>query len=392
MGSIYLQNLIAPIVAAALASLFFLLWTRQRSRGYILDWAVAYAAGMIGFSTDFFRIYDSTNVLTYAAILVLGLSPALTVRGFVRYSKGAAPDRLIFGVFGVGMVLCTLAIFVLNSPVIRAFVDNWDAALLAWIGFRETRSNKGDRIDTAIRVLLFLTALCFFFRPVALVPLEGVPDLQQLLRSFWLNSLKVMAIGLWTAMAMLFFLRIVNDLVDDARHQAMIDQLTGLPNRGGFFPVAQQLVDRHRADAIPEMCIAMCDIDRFKSVNDTHGHAKGDEVLVRFGALMRSHKRERDVIARLGGEEFAILMPGTPLEVGRLAMERLRFAFAATQFEAGGRAFGCTTSIGIADVGEGQSLDAALRRADEALYAAKAAGRNRVVVAGDDAPRAGMVA
>jgi diguanylate cyclase (GGDEF)-like protein/PAS domain S-box-containing protein len=155
---------------------------------------------------------------------------------------------------------------------------------------------------------------------------------------------------------------------------AMSDSLTGLPNRRAFGEAVQQRGEGGRD------CIALLDIDHFKRVNDSFGHHSGDAVLRRFATVARATVRRGDMVARLGGEEFAILFPDTSVEVAMATCERVRQAIAETSIMVEGRPIRITVSGGVASVGPG-GLAIALREADAALYRAKDGGRDRLALA-----------
>lgn len=157
------------------------------------------------------------------------------------------------------------------------------------------------------------------------------------------------------------------------------DDLTGLTNRRRFMLQASQEMERAGRYQRP-VSVAMVDLDFFKRLNDTYGHATGDEVLRAFAQLLRDTLRTSDLSCRYGGEEFAFLFPETPLAEAEKLAERLRLACAEHTFSStDGRPLLVTLSLGLATA-EDYQLEAALSRADQALYAAKAAGRNRVSV------------
>jgi diguanylate cyclase (GGDEF)-like protein/PAS domain S-box-containing protein len=164
--------------------------------------------------------------------------------------------------------------------------------------------------------------------------------------------------------------------------QARTDCLTGLPNRGHFFDVAERELARARRYK-SVFSVAMIDIDHFKLVNDSHGHHAGDVVLKEFSDICRSLMRETDIIGRIGGEEFAILFPQTDAQQAFEAVERIRSACAAREMSIKGqRPFRISISAGVAlYAGRDVDVDALLGRADMALYAAKVAGRNKTAVA-----------
>lgn len=156
------------------------------------------------------------------------------------------------------------------------------------------------------------------------------------------------------------------------------DELTGLRNRRGFLDSARrQLSDGRNA------VFAMVDIDRFKAINDRFGHATGDALLREVALRLEHGVRRSDVVARWGGEEFAILFPDTLLEEARVVMERLRASIALDPTLRGDE-WPVTFSCGLAPVRNYTHLENATRNADSALYAAKNGGRNRVQISRDE--------
>lgn len=166
-------------------------------------------------------------------------------------------------------------------------------------------------------------------------------------------------------------LEIANAQLD---RQARFDALTGLLNRHGMEERLQQTLPATHPDAMP-LGIVMVDIDHFKKINDRFGHATGDAALRAVAGVLRTHLRKSDIAARLGGEEFVLMMPGaSAAEAMRMAVTLVELV-ANTAFETVGR---ITVSCGVSQMTrDDQSVDMALRRADKALYEAKAAGRNR---------------
>ncbi len=164
------------------------------------------------------------------------------------------------------------------------------------------------------------------------------------------------------------------------RTLAATDVLTGLPNRRAMLDTLQQSLDSSRRADLP-LAIALVDVDHFKDVNDRHGHASGDAVLIELGGRMRAQLRGSDTLARWGGEEFLICAPGTPKDAAREIAERVRGAVATSPMPHGRP---LTVSLGVAVCQPGDDVDSLLLRADRALYRAKSEGRDRVVVADAD--------
>lgn len=176
--------------------------------------------------------------------------------------------------------------------------------------------------------------------------------------------------------------RLMDQLREQAEafeRQAREDALTGLANRRAFDETAAREFSRARRMGTP-LCLAMIDIDHFKRVNDTYSHAAGDAVIVRLAQLMKRQCRGMDVLARWGGEEFALLLPQARLQDAQRVCERLRAAFADERFDDIDPQLRLTISIGLASEEGVASHEQLLVRADAALYTAKRGGRNRVVL------------
>ena len=165
----------------------------------------------------------------------------------------------------------------------------------------------------------------------------------------------------------------------ELRRLALLDGLTGALTRKGFREEAAKAVSlalRHQHD----LTAIAFDLDHFKAVNDTYGHAAGDRVLHDVVAACREVLRITDLIGRVGGEEFTVILPHTPRKHALSVAEKLRAAIAALPFEAAGKSFSVTASFGVASLDRQMgNVEALLERADGVLYGAKAAGRNRVL-------------
>ncbi|MFO0990726.1 MAG: sensor domain-containing diguanylate cyclase [Hyphomicrobiales bacterium] len=163
----------------------------------------------------------------------------------------------------------------------------------------------------------------------------------------------------------------------ELRALAETDSLTGAMNRRRFFEEANTLLAIESASPVG---VLMLDLDRFKEINDVYGHGEGDAVLQEFTHCVRHTLRQNDRLARLGGEEFAVLLPATGLEAAAAIAEGLRVAVSNHPFRIGGVRLSVNTSIGGTCCAAGGAIDAAISRADKALYGAKRESRNRVVM------------
>ena len=168
------------------------------------------------------------------------------------------------------------------------------------------------------------------------------------------------------------------ELENELRALASVDGLTGINNRRHFLELCEKELERAQRYDRP-LTMMMMDVDHFKRVNDTYGHAAGDEVLKQLAATCVASLRGSDILGRLGGEEFAVAMPECGIEAAIPVAERLRQTLAKIEVPSEQGAISFTISIGVIARVKGEDLTSALDRADQAMYAAKQGGRNRVV-------------
>ena len=193
-----------------------------------------------------------------------------------------------------------------------------------------------------------------------------------------LTALKWLNLTIFVAMFTSLAIYYRNAIARAERHLnalAMEDTLTGLYNRRHFQQVAEQDALLRRRTGMSS-CLILADIDHFKHINDTHGHDQGDQVLVAFAGVLKTVVRDVDTLARWGGEEFILLMPGTHLATCAAVAERLRMRL--EEMGMAGSNIRCTMSFGVAELGPNDPPALGIARADQALYRAKGNGRNRV--------------
>jgi diguanylate cyclase (GGDEF)-like protein len=202
---------------------------------------------------------------------------------------------------------------------------------------------------------------------------NGIPSIASLFGLIYFESI-IFALG-----TSVFILALVKERNEAAgRMAARIDPLTGVVNRGAFMENATRVLERCQRDGAP-ISVMMFDLDRFKMINDTHGHAAGDAVIRKFCEITTAALRPNDVFGRLGGEEFAAVLPGSSIEAAYVRAERIRASFAASYRFIGNHQVDATVSCGLSvSLNAEQTLTALLEDADAALYRAKSEGRNRV--------------
>ncbi len=160
---------------------------------------------------------------------------------------------------------------------------------------------------------------------------------------------------------------------------AVHDDLTGLYNRRYLLEMLEREKSRIDRGGGPAFCVCLFDLDHFKRVNDTYGHQGGDTVLRAFAKIAAHSVRSSDILARWGGEEFLLLLPHSSIEQAEFSVARINAELARTAFDGLGPKFRITVSVGIAQYQAGETIDGLIDRADQALYRAKQAGRNRMM-------------
>ena len=197
-----------------------------------------------------------------------------------------------------------------------------------------------------------------------------------------LSSVLAALYGVLPMIVATLLLTLVNArLRQQLRTRALTDELTGAMTRRALRELAPALIEQQQGQQ-REVAVLMLDLDRFKQINDTHGHPMGDAVLRLAARVLQTHTRVDTLLARYGGEEFVAVVPVQDLPTARRVAERLRHAVESAPWrDELHLGTGVTVSVGVAMIGAGEPLDAALHRADEALYRAKRDGRNQCQVA-----------
>ncbi len=187
---------------------------------------------------------------------------------------------------------------------------------------------------------------------------------------------------IFTFIPMLFYSSLMvsylNDQIIKNYNESITDSMTGLFNRRYFMEQSARLLSLSNRQNTSSP-IMMCDIDKFKNINDTYGHDVGDKAIIEFSNVLQRTIRQEDLVARFGGEEFVILMPTTSLQEAQSLAERLRTATENISIEIGEKKISFTASFGISDTSL-SSIEEGIKLADEALYRAKNSGRNKVSI------------
>ena len=305
------------------------------------------------------------TLLLPAAYLCVGQSIRLTTRSAQRH--GALIGTV------AGLAAGSLVLLALDVPFIYQTLPLQTACAMAILDsvWRLAKADERSWLDTALAVALCLVSGIFLVRlPLFPMLFDGTASYHAVKTSGLETTLLTLS-GLVTPLVVFLLLaRIISGVITDYRRRSERDAMTGLLNRRGFDQSLTRTLKRGGA-------VVLCDIDHFKQVNDSYGHAVGDTIIRAFGDLIgRSGYRA----GRIGGEEFALILPDCSARQAARVAETLRLTFYRTEHEALAAGHRISASFGIAGFAPADTMDAVLLAADRALYRAKDNGRNRVVI------------
>jgi diguanylate cyclase (GGDEF)-like protein len=362
--------------SAGLAFTFFVSWLVSRADRELMTWGIGVSC--LAVSLFFYRNFvlefsPNIGVIAFSALLV-GL--ALFMGSAYQFQTGKLPVRMVAVAAGVSIALMSAPMLHGYDGISYIVLNVCAAAMMlvtAWEYWRWRA--EAPLLILLLSVLYALTGLSFVL--CAVVLLNHGEWVMHRAPSGWAENINlVMSI---TSIGGLGALSLALNQVRIARYhqrEAETDALTGLFNRRALFERSLRLRG--------SVAVVVFDIDHFKQVNDRHGHQVGDTVLQTFASLLAANVRDGDLAARLGGEEFVIILPDTTTDDAAQIAERIRQNFAAQQFISSSGNFAVTVSAGIAGGDSDADIIALLRQADTALYDAKRSGRNRVLLYSED--------
>jgi diguanylate cyclase (GGDEF)-like protein len=371
-------------VEAILGLLLLFAWVQNTQIKAVAWWGFAHLIraasvvlfGMYGQAPDLVTI-DLANALLFTAFAVTWTGAR------VFDGRPVEPVYLVTGAV-IWLLVCRLPVVsdavdaraMLASSIITAYT--WLTAYEFWRGRSEPLVSRWPAI-----FMLFAHGALFLLRTPLVTLLPWSPE-NHVLGSVWLTVLSFEALLFTISIA--FILLAMAKERTELRHRtaAMVDPLTGIANRRSFLQDAAALAKRHSGDPRPT-AVLLIDLDHFKSINDRFGHALGDRVLEIFADAARLSLRASDLLGRLGGEEFAVVLTDTGREKAMAVADRIRESFAQAALEVDDKPVAATVSIGLVHC-EDVVLNIAslLAQADQALYFAKERGRNRVEMASLD--------
>lgn len=379
MSGQFFIALLNPGIGLLLGTAFLLLWLYRRDQHYILAAAAGHFVTAIAF-----LIQDVGPVLPMemqripanAGYLLAG---CLIVGAIIAHYRVTVPRRAMAIICSVSMALFLWFLLVQPSIVARIYAISFALGLIAlMIPLRLREVARRHIVDHILFWLGIVWALNYILRPLLVLGVTGdIANYDGFQQSIYWTTVQFTQAICSVLSALALMVAVAIDLMGELREQADGDPLSGLLNRRGFEGAAGAAV-RACADADRPAALLIADIDHFKAVNDTHGHATGDAIIAAFGAHIRAAGPADMVAGRIGGEEFALLLPGTSIESARTLAEAIRTGMAGACAPCTPDTPPPTVSIGLAVSVPGTGLSQLMRDADQALYEAKRAGRDRV--------------
>jgi diguanylate cyclase (GGDEF)-like protein len=371
--------LLNPMIALALGAAFLVLWSYQRHRPYLAVLAASYTLTACGFLLQYFTLpvgMAPTKLASNICFIVAGCC----LSGAIISRYGRRVPYMGLAILGCGgLAALSWFFFVVPDLTWRILSMNFafgGISLLVAAELRPVRNN--GPIENVLFVLALLSSLNFFVRTLVIVIAHGPFTSYDgfYTSSYWTTALLSQAL-LSLVIALCLFTAAALDVLKALKTETYTDPLSGLLNRRGFEERAEFLLQRCAAAKFP-VALVLADLDHFKALNDVHGHAAGDRVIADFAAKLRYATGARGAAGRIGGEEFAVLLPLSDLASARLFAEAVRTLYSAGSVDGLPPGTKVTASFGVAARTGDEGLEPMMRRADEALYKAKKNGRDSV--------------
>ncbi|KAA3451299.1 GGDEF domain-containing protein [Mesorhizobium sp. SARCC-RB16n] len=371
--------LLNPTIALALGAAFLVLWFYQRHRPYLAVLALSYCVSAPGFLFQYFTLPIGVALSKLMSNICFTIAACCLSGAIIARYGRKVPGVGIAVLAGGGLAAFAWFLFVTPDLTWRILAMNFGfggVSLLVAAELRPVRNNGPT--EMILFVLALLSSVNFFVRTLVVViahgPFASYDGFYG--SSYWTTALLSHAL-LSLLIALCLFTAAALDVMKALKTETYTDPLSGLLNRRGFEERAAMLLQRCAMAKFP-VALVLADLDHFKALNDVHGHAAGDRVIADFAAKLRSATGARGAAGRIGGEEFAVLLPLTDLAAARLFAEAVRTLYSAGGVDGLPAGTKVTASFGVAARSGEETLEPLMRRADEALYKAKKNGRDSV--------------
>ncbi|MEI9404518.1 GGDEF domain-containing protein [Mesorhizobium argentiipisi] len=371
--------LLNPTIALALGAAFLVLWSYQRHRPYLAALGASYCLSAPGFLLQYFTLPIGVALTKLVSNICFTIAACCLSGAIIARYGRRVPYVGIAIMTGGGLASFIWFMFVQPDLTWRVLVMNFGFGALSLLVAAELRTVRHNGpTEKILLALSLLSGLNFIARTLLVIiahgPFPGYDGFYG--SSYWTTALLshallslLIALSLFTAAAL--------DVMKTLKAETHTDPLSGILNRRGFEEKATLLLDQCGKAGFP-VALVLADLDHFKALNDQHGHEAGDRVIADFASKLRSATGARGAAGRIGGEEFAVLLPLSDLGAARLFAEAIRAFYSAGAIEGLPPGVRVTASFGVAARSGREGLMPLMRRADEALYKAKKNGRDSV--------------
>ena len=366
-------------ISAMLSLLFFTAWFTLGRKTYALSWALAFLAATAQWTGNIFAASfpnPEAHWLTVNALALVFIT--LGVRGHCQRAEcKILPANLWPYTTAVFAVIAWATVVEPHVGIRSMLVPGYGMVGLFLVAFIIVRHRLHTRpAEYAAAAMMSVFGLIQGI--VATMAFLQGPGGDEAYRALYLQFNFMTLPAGYVGMAMFVLFMMTSDMSAEMSAIAVRDQLTGLLNRRGFNEQCDKIFALARRRNLP-VAIILTDIDKFKMINDRYGHEAGDQALRHFTRLMQVSRRREDVVSRIGGEEFALILPGSTLESAIKVADVLRGRVEIAPFTYKGKSIPMTASFGVATLSPADELMTdVLVRADKALYRSKRDGRNRV--------------
>ena len=384
MSAAFFVLAISICIAVIFATAFAVVAVTSRSAVSARWLSAAYGMGALYLGLEFMLpLQPHMAALSVAVFTTFLLAETLVVIGLACHYALSPPWRLLAVVVGLSVLVNVLSLDMERASLLRTMLYQLPYAVMQVIAvlvvLRAPATRRGA-LDLLLLSLYTIGAMQFLAKPLlAAVIGAGATERDYITTSYAAISQASGAV-LLVANGLLLLLVLVRASMHELKTHSETDALSGLLNRRGFENRAAVMLERAGRQGVP-MTLLVADLDHFKAINDDDGHAVGDSVIAAFAAVLRQTAPPGAAMGRIGGEEFAILVPAEPLDGVTGFVEAVRQGIAAHSVRVLAPGKALTVSLGVAELQRDEQLLDVMRRADMALYHAKKSGRDRASVA-----------
>nr|WP_283103709.1 GGDEF domain-containing protein [Shewanella gelidii] len=361
------------------SAIFLMSWSALGKKPYTLIWSASFAVSACQWAGVLSRSYFDSDINYWTLVTSLSMFSVL-LGAWGHCIRTKVPIRFAYLISGAVIVGLAVYYFRALEPHVGLYMSlyiYYDVAMFVLSATLILRFRKQPRLAEVGAAFTYYACALGLFIAATIALMQGAEAKPEYLKLYLMvNFITVPTAQVGMAVFILFMM--ASDLAEKMKNVAETDVLTGCLNRRGFYEKAQKQLYEEIKE-LNHVCLIYWDIDKFKKVNDLYGHAAGDTVLAQAAKRVSDNIKSSDLMGRVGGEEFVILVSHTNYQNVEEVAERLRKAIAETPIIHKGEAISITASFGVVDIQNGEiSIETAIDIADKALYSAKEKGRNKV--------------